>query len=131
MPTVKKDLKQGMKGKEIIELQNFLKKHNVYKGKITGFFGQLTSYAVRSFQKQYGLKQTGVIDATTREKFTVAESIVEQKKIVDSVKKTVDESFQSLQISATAQNAQAKKRSQEKLIASLEQSLKILKERLK
>lgn len=36
--------------------------------KVTGYYGNLTKQAVFRFQKKYGLPQTGIVDATTKDK---------------------------------------------------------------
>src|SRR3989344_3901517 len=63
-------LRIGSKGNAVSELQKFLSKYpNIYPEKlITGYFGAKTGVAVRRFQKLYGLKQTGIVDAKTNAK---------------------------------------------------------------
>lgn len=48
--------------------QTILRQMGLYKGKIDGLNGKLTSAAVKEFQKKYGIKSTGVIDKATETK---------------------------------------------------------------
>jgi peptidoglycan hydrolase-like protein with peptidoglycan-binding domain len=50
------------------QAQTILQKMGLYKGKIDGLYGKMTSAAVKEFQKKYGMKSTGVIDKTTETK---------------------------------------------------------------
>ncbi len=60
---------QSAAAKETLrKVQTILKKIGVYKGKIDGLYGKLTTAAVKEFQKKYGMKSTGVIDKETETK---------------------------------------------------------------
>ena len=60
---------QSAAEKEVLKkVQTILNKMGVYKGKIDGLYGKLTSAAVKEFQKKYGMKSTGVIDKETKTK---------------------------------------------------------------
>ena len=64
------DLKAGMKGGEVVVLQEFLQKHSwgiPDDGPVTGFFGRVTEQAVINFQKAKGLAAIGAVDFKTRE----------------------------------------------------------------
>lgn len=63
-----KPLRAGMKNDDVRRLQVFLKQYpNLYpEGLVTGKYGALTRAAVRRLQRQYGLRQTGTVDASTR-----------------------------------------------------------------
>ena len=50
------------------KVQTVLKNMGLYKGKIDGLYGKLTSAAVKEFQKKYDMKSTGVIDKETETK---------------------------------------------------------------
>lgn len=52
----------------IKQAQTILGKMGLYKGKIDGLYGKLTSSAVKEFQKKYGMKSTGAIDKETETK---------------------------------------------------------------
>lgn len=58
----------GSRGTQVIDLQRFLVAQNYPGGGSwmqTGYFGQATAAAVRSFQASQGLPQLGYVDATT------------------------------------------------------------------
>lgn len=60
---------QSTAAKETLKkAQAILQKLGLYKGKIDGMQGKLTTAAVKEFQKKYGMKSTGVIDKTTETK---------------------------------------------------------------
>ncbi len=48
--------------------QEILKKMGLYKGKVDGLNGNLTSAAIKEFQKKYGIKSTGILDKITEKK---------------------------------------------------------------
>ena len=58
-------LKKGDHGKEIKIAQEALKKLGYYSGKIDGNFSKALEAAVLAFQKDFGLKETGVLDEET------------------------------------------------------------------
>ena len=60
----------GTKGSDVTLLQAFLAEdQSVYpEGKITGYFGRLTSAAVKRFQKKHGIDQVGIVGPKTRAK---------------------------------------------------------------
>ena len=53
------DLKQGMSGNEIIQLQKILTADGSYTGPVTGYFGPLTLSAVKVYQVKNNLPSTG------------------------------------------------------------------------
>ena len=55
----------GSSGVEVEEIQRVLKERGLFTGEITGYYGAQTQEAVRKFQRQQGLDQTGVADKTT------------------------------------------------------------------
>ncbi len=63
-----KNLRAGMKGNDVLKLQKRLKELGIYKGPMTGFFGNITKKAVKKYQKSVGLKSTGLVNASTRKK---------------------------------------------------------------
>lgn len=65
-------LKLGDNGSDISQLQTLLKNSGHLKSAVNGYYGKETEDAVKSFQRQRGLKETGVIDLTT--KVAIAES---------------------------------------------------------
>ena len=60
------DLQFGTRGDAITELQTRLTAEGVYSGPITGYFGQLTSAGVKSYQARFGIPQTGFVGPLTR-----------------------------------------------------------------
>ncbi len=62
------DLRFGMVSSDVTNMQNILKIHGYFDYNSTGFFGPLTLFAVRAFQKAYGLPTTGFCGPLTRAK---------------------------------------------------------------
>ena len=58
-------LQVGSSGDEVVELQQKLRVMGVYNGSVTGYFGSATQAALRRFQSQRGLSQTGTTDSQT------------------------------------------------------------------
>jgi|GEM_PF-6626928 len=64
-----KDLRYGMvKNEEVKRMQEFLRNEGLYTGPITGNYYALTRDAVRKYQKNNGIKVTGLFDKVTRSK---------------------------------------------------------------
>lgn len=61
-------LKKGSKGTEVIDLQNRLNELGYSIGKADGDYGGKTEKAVKRFQKDNGLEQTGIVDEATHKK---------------------------------------------------------------
>lgn len=61
-----RDLYIGCKGKDVAELQDFLKKRGFYVRKVDGDFGPYTRSAVMLFQKKAGIIVDGYVGAQTR-----------------------------------------------------------------
>lgn len=55
----------GSSGNEVEAIQKFLKDWGLFNGEITGYYGNQTEEAVKKFQKQRGLPQTGICDDAT------------------------------------------------------------------
>lgn len=65
------DLKVGMQSREVGDLQYYLAVIGAYYEavvpvEITGYFGERTERSVKSFQRVFGLPQTGEVDRATR-----------------------------------------------------------------
>ena len=56
---------KGAQGPDVYAVQGMLKSIGYYSGPITGYYGSLTETGVKSFQKAYGLPETGAVDAKT------------------------------------------------------------------
>lgn len=70
-----KSYSNGDTADEVSTIQRALTELNLYYTDITGHFGNKTEKAVKLFQKKYGLRQTGVVDDTTRERLYLAANI--------------------------------------------------------
>lgn len=60
------NLRVGMSGPEVMELQRRLTETGYYNGPITGYFGPLTRAALVKFQRAHGLPPTGFFGPMTR-----------------------------------------------------------------
>ncbi|MEI2579779.1 peptidoglycan-binding domain-containing protein [Scytonema sp. PRP1] len=61
------ELREGSRGEAVKELQNLLKKYELYTGAIDGIFGPATTKAVKAFQHRVFLKEDGIVaDKTWR-----------------------------------------------------------------
>ncbi|HUO56162.1 MAG TPA: IPT/TIG domain-containing protein [Candidatus Paceibacterota bacterium] len=63
------NLSAGARGSDVLHLQQFLVNENFPGGGSwmeTGYYGAATVAAVKDFQQEYGLPQTGIADALTR-----------------------------------------------------------------
>lgn len=58
-------LKEGMSGSKVTQLQSDLKKLGYLSVSPTGYYGSLTTAAVKKLQKKYGLEQDGVAGNAT------------------------------------------------------------------
>lgn len=59
-------IERGAFGDDVIELQARLQYIGLYKGKIDGIFGYETYWALRNFQKDYGMKVDGIAGNDTK-----------------------------------------------------------------
>lgn len=55
----------GSSGTEVEEIQRVLKERGIFTGEITGYYGTQTAQAVQAFQRQQGLRETGIADSAT------------------------------------------------------------------
>lgn len=55
----------GSSGAEVKAIQQALKDRGLFSGEITGYFGEQTKEAVKKFQKQQGISQTGTAGVQT------------------------------------------------------------------
>ncbi|MEH2022565.1 peptidoglycan-binding domain-containing protein [Nostoc sp.] len=60
-------LRIGLRGSEVVKLQQQLKKLGFLKGEADGDFGETTETAVKAAQKRYGLEADGVVGGSTWE----------------------------------------------------------------
>ncbi len=58
-------LKKGMDNSNVTKIQRSLRKTGFFSHEPTGYFGDITEAAVKSFQEHYGLAVTGVVDTLT------------------------------------------------------------------
>ncbi|MEN9552189.1 MAG: hypothetical protein RI935_566 [Candidatus Parcubacteria bacterium] len=61
-----KNLWLGSRGEEVRILQSFLKERGYFSGDVTGYFGGLTVKAVRAYQKENNITQSGTVGPLTR-----------------------------------------------------------------
>jgi hypothetical protein len=64
--TFTKNLWLGSRGEEVTALQTFLKEKGYLSGDVTGYFGALTMKAVRAYQKENNITQSGIVGPLTR-----------------------------------------------------------------
>lgn len=82
-PQFKEELRIGMQSIEVSMLQYYLAVIGAYYEavmpvEVTGYFGEQTERSVKSFQRVFGLPQTGVVDRATRnDLFRAYQGIVE------------------------------------------------------
>ena len=65
-------IQRGAEGDDVIELQARLQYTGYYRGQIDGVFGWSTYWALRNFQKAFGLEVDGLAGASTKEKLKKA-----------------------------------------------------------
>lgn len=58
---------------EVKQAQEKLKSENLYKGRIDGVLGPETQHALKQFQQQNNLQQTGQLDDQTEQKLGITE----------------------------------------------------------
>lgn len=61
-------LKYGSKGTEVEELQKRLVEEGFFSGDVTGFYGAVTAYAVREYQRANNIPALGILGPMTRER---------------------------------------------------------------
>lgn len=68
--SLKNNLAYNSEGSDVALLQRMLAEDSTAypEKKITGYYGNLTAGAVKSFQKEYGLVETGIVGTATRNK---------------------------------------------------------------
>ena len=71
-------IQRGAVGDDVIELQSRLQYIGYFKGKIDGVFGWGTYWALRNFQKEYGLPIDGLAGKSTKDKLLKASQYNEQ-----------------------------------------------------
>ncbi len=80
-------LKSGMKGEDVMMLQQELSKLGFFNASPTGYYGEITLSAVKNFQKAYGLYPDGVAGKNTvnRIKELLYDKILEKEMEGDEV----------------------------------------------
>ncbi len=73
-------LKKGMNSEYVVELQNDLKKLDLFNLDPTGYFGDITEAAVKKFQKDHGLSVDGNVGTATYSKINILLSKPDLKK---------------------------------------------------
>jgi len=59
-------LKWGSRGSEVTKLQNALKAKGYFHANVTGYYGGITTEAVKKFQRDHGLKVDGIAGPQTK-----------------------------------------------------------------
>ncbi len=90
------NLKVGSKGAAVVDLQTKLKNIGFNIGTADGIFGPATDRALRAFQREHGLKVTGVFDQTTSTALDKASTFISKTGRVNSTFAT-DRSARELQ----------------------------------
>lgn len=106
-----KHLRMGMRGGEVIILQEFLQKYGwgiPNNGPVTGYFGKVTQNALIAFQKAKGLEPAGETDLQTRTAINAILSGKSNDGVVSSSSVSTLEST-SLQASASTSASTSKK----------------------
>lgn len=94
------DLNMGASGVDVLALQEGLKHLNLFRGEMTGFYGEVTAHAVFKFQQIHGLVMeessayAGVFGAKTRGKMNeilAAKLYVTKKLVKANVEETVSD----------------------------------------
>jgi murein L,D-transpeptidase YcbB/YkuD len=57
---------KGTSGAKVAKIQRKLRHLGYFDGKVTGYFGPVTKYAVIAFQEDYGIKPTGFVGPVTK-----------------------------------------------------------------
>jgi hypothetical protein len=85
-------LREGLSGDEVKDLQELLSQHSdIYPEKlVTGFFGPKTRQAVMRFQKKHGIETIGIVGPQTRAKLNALIATGEFKVIPGGKKLGVD-----------------------------------------
>lgn len=77
-------LTQGMTSSSVSELQRNLKSLGFFTyPTVTGYFGTITTQAVKDYQKAYLLPSTGIVDAATR--LSIAHAVTKRTMLVDAM----------------------------------------------
>lgn len=66
LPSFPRNILLGDSGSDVKILQGILLENGLLTRQISGFFDEATEQALRSFQKKYELKETGILDEETR-----------------------------------------------------------------
>src|SRR3989344_3994580 len=72
------DISIGMKGSGVVQLQNFLEENGflvIPANSTKGYFGRLTSEALKKYQMNNGLEVTGYLDSTTRASINIYKKV--------------------------------------------------------
>lgn len=82
-------LKYGSRGKQVVEVQKYLIQLNYLRARPTGYYGKLTTEAVKAFQTEYHLAVDGLAGPVTID--TLREVVEGRNRIVEYVVKPGDE----------------------------------------
>ena len=77
-------LKKGSRGQAVTDLQNKLKRLGFFSANATGYYGDITTQAVRDFQRKYGLAIDGIAGPNTFSKLEAVLKGEDDKVLNDS-----------------------------------------------
>ena len=77
------DVKMGVRGEKVMMLQDFLRAEGHFTLTSTGYFGPVTTAALKSYQTANGLTPTGMLDTDTL--VAMQSEAVAGEAVVDSV----------------------------------------------
>ncbi|MCL2087777.1 MAG: spore cortex-lytic enzyme [Oscillospiraceae bacterium] len=63
---------RGSTGREVEAIQRTLKEYGLFHGEVTGYYGEQTERAVRSFQQYHRMNVTGIADQSTLRKLNIS-----------------------------------------------------------
>jgi len=89
--TSDQNLKQGMTGLKVEELQIWLKERGYYSGAIDGAFGPWTEEAVKSFQRQADITVDGIVGPLTNQtmyQWDISRSNAQKESSINAVSST-------------------------------------------
>ncbi|CDG65053.1 MAG: N-acetylmuramoyl-L-alanine amidase [Methanobacterium sp.] len=84
------NLKIGMTGENVTELQTWLQVQGFYTGRIDGEFGIYTEQAVKAFQQYVGIKEDGIVGPISRE---AMDDLVNGELVVDDASSSTSSSY--------------------------------------
>ena len=79
-----RNLSFGMTAPDVKELQKRMIEEGTYSGDVTGYYGRLTSLAVKEYQSRHGIPQTGNMGPKTRSALNEEGSVLGESTVSTS-----------------------------------------------